>query len=292
MPIEMMSSAACAIRGRIGSGPASGFYPAPQRYQLYLSRSCPHCLRIAVTHSLLSLADTVPLTVLPALPDAGGGYTALNSLYEATWHGHTGPAAAPVLSDGWTGRIVSNHAPDIMRDLAVRFRGSGPELYPASAEAQIEGMTRFLDEDLTAAAQRAGRHDGGSGEALETLLSGLSRIENTLAAQPFLMGEELTAADVHLWVALLELDTVHRWHLDAVAVHRIAGQPQLWAYARRLRDEPAFHEHLSVGDIERSHHRRCRGREAAGAAVAVIDWTPSDVLARSGRPTGGGSPAR
>ncbi|WP_314173212.1 glutathione S-transferase C-terminal domain-containing protein [Streptomyces winkii] len=279
MPSEMTSSTAYAIRGRIGPGPASGFYAAPQRYQLYLSRSCPHCLRIAVTHSLLSLGETVPLTLLPALPDAAGGYAALAPLYEATWHGHAGPAAAPVLSDGWTGRIVSNHAPDIMRDLAVRFRGSGPELYPAAADAEIGAMTRFLDEDLTAAAQRAGRHDGESVEALRTLFSALHRVEDILADQPFLMGEELTAADVHLWVALLELDTVHRWHLDAAAVHRIADRTRLWSYARRLRDEPAFHEHLCVEDIERSHHHRCRGREAAGAAVAIIDWTPSCVPA-------------
>lgn len=285
MPTTTNSGAPYAIRGRIGSGPSSGFYAAPQRYQLYLSRSCPRCLRIAVTHSLLSLAGTVPLTLLPALPDSADGYAQLSPLYEATRHGHEGPAAAPVLADGWTGRIVSNHVPDIMRDLAVRFRGSGdPELYPAAADAAIGAMTRFLDEDLTAAARRAGRHGAGSDEALTVLLSALRRAESTLDRQPFLMGEELTAADVHAWVALLELDTVHRRHLDAAAVHRIAAHPRLWSYARRLRDEPAFHEHLCVEDLERRHRRHCPCREAAGAAVRFIDWTPSPVLTPPGSP--------
>jgi len=276
---ETTSTTAHSIRGRIGPDAHSGFYAAPHRYRLYLSLSCPSCLRIAIVHGLLGLEDTVPLTVLPALPDAAGGYAVLRPAYEATSHGHPGPAAVPVLSDRWTGRIVSNHGTDIMRDLAVRFRGTGPELYPRSAECEIAAVTTLLDEDVTQAAQRAGRRDCRDEEPVRTLLAALGSLESRLAAHPFVLGETMTAADVELWVALLELDTVHRWHLDAAAVHRIVAHPRLWAYARRLRDEPAFHARLSIAGITRRHRHHCRGAEAAGAAVQIIDWTPADLCA-------------
>ncbi|GAA0666343.1 hypothetical protein GCM10010193_17370 [Kitasatospora atroaurantiaca] len=117
-----------SLRGRIGHDARSGYYPVPHRYRLHLALSCPHGLQIAVTHSLLGLDGTLPVTLLPALPDAGDdGYLALRPLYEASSHQHPGPAEAPVLSDGWSGRIVSTDPAEILTDLARRFRRRLPE---------------------------------------------------------------------------------------------------------------------------------------------------------------------
>lgn len=110
------------FRNAIGADARSGFYVVPRRYRLYLSRSCPTCRRIAHVHESLDLAACLPVTLLPPAPDApDGGYVALRPLYEAAAHHYPGPAAPPVLADTWTGRIVSSHAPDILRDLTHRF---------------------------------------------------------------------------------------------------------------------------------------------------------------------------
>lgn len=78
-----------SFRNRIGCDARSGYYPAQHRYRLHLSPACPHCLQIAVTHSLLGLDDTLPVMLLPAVPDApGGGHRALRPLYEASSHQH------------------------------------------------------------------------------------------------------------------------------------------------------------------------------------------------------------
>ncbi|MDT0345949.1 glutathione S-transferase C-terminal domain-containing protein [Streptomyces litchfieldiae] len=268
----------CAFRSRIGPDANHGFYPAPLRYRLYLSLACPGCLRIAITHRLLGLADRIPLTELPAVPEPDGGYAELRTAYDRTTHGYRGPATAPVLADHWTGRVVSNHAPDILRDLAVRFRTAGtPELRPPAAEKDIAELARLCDHDITEAAQQAGRAtaEGPDREAAsDTLLTALATLEERLSAGPYVLGDALTAADVDLWVTLVRLDTVHRWHLDAEAVHRIAAHPALWSYAKRLLSAPAFGDSLHIDDITRRHHARCRGLEAAGAAVRIIDWTP------------------
>ncbi|GAA2743923.1 glutathione S-transferase C-terminal domain-containing protein [Kitasatospora cinereorecta] len=263
-----------SLRGRIGHDARSGFYPASHRYRLHLALSCPHGLQIAVTHSLLGLDEILPVTLLPALPDAGGdGYLALRPLYEASSHQHPGPAKAPVLSDGWSGRIVSTDPAEILTDLARRFRG--PDLYPRGAETAIDTVGLLCERSIDAPAQCAGRADTGPAvreAALRVLVEGLALLERRLEGRDHLLGEEPTLADVRLWATLVQLDTVHRWHLDATAVHRIADHPRVWAYARRLAGHPAFGRHLDLAGIALRHHSRCLGKEAAGAAMQIVDW--------------------
>ncbi|GAA4877899.1 glutathione S-transferase C-terminal domain-containing protein [Kitasatospora terrestris] len=268
-------SALPSLRGRIGHDARSGYYPVPHRYRLHLALSCPSSLRIAVVHSLLGLDDTLPITVLPALPDAGAdGYTALRPLYEASSHRYTGPAQAPVLSDGWSGRIVSTDAVEILTDLARRFPGPD-ELRPRGAAGAIEAVRQLCERGIDAPAQLAGRVDADPAEraeALGALLDGLDAVERRLAAHDHVLGDDLTLADVQLWTTLVQLDTVHRWHLDADAVDRIADHPHLWSYAGRLAGHPAFGRHLDLDGIARRHHAHCRGEEAAGAAIQIVDW--------------------
>ncbi|WP_327358575.1 glutathione S-transferase C-terminal domain-containing protein [Streptomyces sp. NBC_01304] len=268
-----------SFRGRISCDPNSGYHATPRRYRLHLSLSCPHCLRIAITHSLLALDETLPVVLLPAVPDlSDGGHSALHPLYEASSHRYPGPAVAPVLSDSWTGRIVSTHTPDILSDLAGRFGGvcsDRPVLHPRGAEAEFDAVDHLCTSLIGEAAQRAGQADIDATArytALVSLLRALGSLEWRLARQDFVVGDEMTAADVQLWVTLVQLDTVHRLHLDASAVQRIADHPHVWSYARRLAAHPAFGAHLDLAGIARRHHARCRGLEAAGAAVQILDW--------------------
>lgn len=212
-----------SFRSRIGCDARSGYYAAPHRFRLHLSPACPHCLQIAVTHSLLGLDDTLPVTLLPAVPDApGGGHRALVPLYEATSHQHPGPAVAPVLSDDWTGRIVSTHTGDILHDLARHFGGHGPDLLPRGAEDAVEAVCRLCERGITTAAHA-------------TLVRALDVLERRLAGREHVLGGQLTLADVRLWATLVRLD----------AATPITGRPRLAAYLRRLSEHPAFAPHLA-----------------------------------------------
>ncbi|MFE6712705.1 glutathione S-transferase C-terminal domain-containing protein [Streptomyces sp. NPDC057695] len=272
------ASAVPAFRGRIGRDVHSGHYAVPHRYRLHVAPYDPDCLSIVLTHSLLGLDDTLPLSVLPETPDTpDGGYTALRPLYDASAHLYEGPAAAPVLSDGWTGRIVSTHVPDILRDLALRFRGDGPELLPEQHRDEIQAIADLCEHSVNRAAQRAGElgldGDAAHQDPLTVLFAALTALERRLARHPYVLGDAPTAADVHVWVTLVQLDTVHRWHLDAAAMDRVAGHPALWSYARRLAARPEFARRLDIDGILRRHRTHCRGREAAGAGIRLVDWS-------------------
>ncbi|WP_367126257.1 glutathione S-transferase family protein [Streptomyces phytohabitans] len=226
------------FRGRIGRDARSGHYAVPRRYRLHLAPSCPESLQLAVVHGLLDLGDTLPVTPLPAVPDApGGGHRALAALYEASWHQHPGPAVAPVLSDDWTGTIVSTHTPDILRDLARRFGGHGPDLYPAGAEEAVDTLGRLCARAVRPAATATTRADG-----LAELLGALEVWDRRLAVRPYLLGDAPSLADVETWAALLAPAIPPR-PLDTLGADA-AAYGHVWAYARRLTADPAFGGHL------------------------------------------------
>jgi putative glutathione S-transferase len=182
---------------------------------------------------------------------------------------------APVLSDDWTGTIVSTHTPGILRDLVRSFGSHGPDLCPQGAEEAVDAVERLCAQGVNEAAQRAGRSEGDPAEreaALALLLRTLDSLDTRLASHAYVAGEELTLADVELWATLVQLDAVHRHHLDAAAVHRVTGHPHVWAYARRLTALPAFGRSLDLDALTRGHRSHCRGAEAAGAAVPIVDW--------------------
>ncbi|MER6202914.1 hypothetical protein ABT234_36775 [Streptomyces sp. NPDC001586] len=117
-----------APRGRIGAG----FSPVPHRYRLYLRADCPRSRQVAAALAVLGLEDSVATTVLGTGTGAGtdigsgsgigsgiesAGYTALRLAYEAAGHHFDGTVTVPALVDTWSGRIVSDHTPDILDDL-------------------------------------------------------------------------------------------------------------------------------------------------------------------------------
>ncbi|MFE2536038.1 glutathione S-transferase C-terminal domain-containing protein [Streptomyces sp. NPDC059371] len=225
-PTTTSSALPHRVDSRIGVGLAGGFYPAPHRYELYLSRSCPFSLRIAITLGLLGLRDSVATTLLadPArTPDA---FASLRRAYEATEHHFDGPLTAPALCDRWSGRIVSNHPPAILRDLAGLLSGHTTTcpstLRPPSLTADIEALRDLLDRDVTPSA------------APSELAAALDLLDCQLAGRTYVLGDSLTAADVDAWTALTGLGRSRA----------LGSRPRLLEYVRRLGDHPAFrHAH-------------------------------------------------
>ncbi|MCQ4079354.1 glutathione S-transferase C-terminal domain-containing protein [Streptomyces sp. RB6PN25] len=245
--------------------------PAPSR----CGRWCPLSLRVSITLDLLGLGNSITTTAIALPAETPDALTPLRRAYEATRHHYTGPLTMPALCDRWSGRIVSNHTPDILHDLADHLGDPCapglPRLRPPARAADIDAIRELLDEDVTEAAQRAGAAPKARrrGEPLETLLAALDLLDRRLASGPYVLGDDLTAADVDLWVTLVHLNAVHRRHLDADAVHAISQYDRLWAHVRRLHGHPAFHDNFREDHVARLHRTTCRGPESSGAAVPL-----------------------
>ena len=136
------------FRGRIGVGLAGGFYPAPHRYQLYLSEACPYSGRVAVVLDLLGLKDALTTTVLKLPAETPTAFASLRGAYEATWHHYDGPLTAPALCDRWSGRVVSNHTPDILRDLAGLLSDGACESALDRLDRQLACHSYVLGDEL------------------------------------------------------------------------------------------------------------------------------------------------
>ncbi|CAM5465813.1 hypothetical protein SNARM312S_06953 [Streptomyces narbonensis] len=54
---------------------------------------------------------------------------------------------------------------------------------------------------------------------------------------------------------------------------RVAAHPALWAYAQRLAARPEFARHLDIDAVLSRHRAHCRGHEAAGAGIRIVDWS-------------------
>ncbi|MDX2650401.1 glutathione S-transferase C-terminal domain-containing protein [Streptomyces sp. PA03-1a] len=231
------------FRSRIGVDLAGGFYPAPRRYELFLSPGCPLSQRVAITLDLLGLRDSVVTTPVPAGAAGDTALAALRAAYEATWHHYDGPLTVPALCDRWTGRVVSNHTPDILGDLAGRLGAEGcasvPPLCSPALLPDIEALRHTVDTGVTRAAQLAA--DGAPADrdaALRTLHATLDLLDRRLACGPYVLGGHLTAADVDVWVALSHL-----------ASGLLCSYGRLTAYVARLGGHPAFRAQRTAADL-------------------------------------------
>ncbi|WP_051941189.1 glutathione S-transferase C-terminal domain-containing protein [Phaeacidiphilus oryzae] len=259
MPESLLDAASSTarFRDRIGAGDA----PDPHRYQLYLRLGCPGSLRVSITLELLGLHEAIATTPLtPASKTVTADQALLRRAYESTQHHYAGPLSVPALCDRWSGRVVSNHVPDILDDLADRFAAAAPKpqgggrvlpLRPAALAGDIAELRTLLDGSVTQSARRAALAQGTRRreEALRTLLGALDELDRRLAAhgQEYALGSELTAADVDLWSALVGLRTARLSRrggdgADTEAARRtIDGHHRLWSYVDRVTAaHPAF----------------------------------------------------
>ncbi|WP_234010297.1 cell envelope biogenesis protein OmpA [Streptomyces sp. SPB074] len=223
------------VRERIGVAGGHGFYPVPHRYALYLTPRRADTLRVAVTVRLLGLADTLALVPLegPGTP----AHESLRRAYEATRRHYAGPLAVPALCDRWTGRVVSNHTPDILRDLHGRF---GP------AESAECGACALRPAALGAETDRLEAAWDFPGAVPGT--APLDALAARLRHAPYVLGERLTAADVDAWSALVALGALPE---TGGAPHPfLATHPHrdvLTAWTRGLAGRPAFEGALAEG---------------------------------------------
>ena len=105
------------------------------------------------------------------------------------------------------------------------------------------------------------------------LFETLEMLDQRLAGQRFLVGDEITLADWRLFTTLLRFDAVYHTHFKAT-VRRLVEYASLWPYARSLFQHPGVRETVNWDHIRRHYYLSHRELNPRGIVPAppAMDW--------------------
>ena len=282
------------FRDRITADGSSGFPAEAGRYHLYVSLACPWAHRAVIVRGLLGLEDAISMSVVDPIRDERGwafrdgpghgpdpvcGFRFLSEPYLKTDPTFEGRYTVPCLWDRKTERLVSNNYPDITIDLETQWtafhRPDAPDLYPKGLRAEIDSINAQVYEDVNNGVYKAGF--AASQEAYQSavlaLFARLDALEARLARQRYLVGGQLTEADIRLFTTLVRFDSVYAIHFKC-SLRRLVDYPNLWGYARDLYQRPGFGETVNMDHIKR-HYYMTHDRLNPTRIVPVgpdLDW--------------------
>jgi len=88
---------------------------------------------------------------------------------------------------------------------------------------------------------------------VEALFARLDWLEERLATQRYLVGRQLTEADIRLFTTLVRFDSVYYGHFKC-NLRRLVDYPNLWDYTRDLYQQPGFGETVDFDHIKRHYY--------------------------------------
>ena len=214
---------------RVTRDGSSGFPAEPARYQLYASLACPWSQRTLIAARLLGLDRVVGLTLTDPVVDERGwrfgpgedgadpltGARFVADLYRAAAPSYPGPFTIPLLWDLHTRQVVSNDVAQITVMLETEFRAfhrpGAPDLYPATRRRDIESLATLIFHTVNTGVYKASLASSQSGyeQAADGIFTTLDALDERLARRRFLLGDQLTEADIRLYPTLARFDTVY-----------------------------------------------------------------------------------
>ncbi|MFZ5852090.1 MAG: glutathione S-transferase family protein [Actinomycetota bacterium] len=259
--------------GRVTADGASGWPVEPGRYQLVVSHACPWASRAVIVRRLLGLDGVLGLSVVDPIRDERGwrftldphgrdpatGYALLAEAYRATDPAYRGRVTVPCLIDRRTGLVVSNDYHQLTLDLSTEWRAfhrpGAPDLYPVPLRAQIDEVNAVVYEDVNNGVYRCGfaTTQEAYDAAYDRLFARLDWLAERLSAHAYLVGDQLTEADIRLFTTLVRFDAVYHGHFKCNR-NKLTEMPALWAYARRLFQTPGIGETVSFDHIKRHYY--------------------------------------
>jgi putative glutathione S-transferase len=259
--------------GSAGPTGTSGFAAEKDRYHLYVALICPWASRTLIGRKIKKLDEVISVSVVePQLtkqgwrfgdyPGAGedtvNGARYLHEIYTRVDPHITGRATVPVLWDKKTGTIVNNESADILRMLNSGFGAladGSVDLYPEPLRQEIDSLNERIYPRLNNGVYRAGfaTTQLAYEEAFADVFSMLDELETRLEGRTYLSGEQLTEADIRLFVTLVRFDAAYHG-LFKCNLRRIADYANLSAYLRRILSIAGVAETVSIDHIKHGYY--------------------------------------
>jgi glutathionyl-hydroquinone reductase len=135
-------------------------------------------------------------------------------------------------------------------------RPGAPELYPPAQRQEIDAIGALIHHTVSSGVYKAGlaTTQAAYEEAFDALFTTLDALEERLGRRRFLLGGQLSEADIRLFPTLVRFDAVYYIHFKC-NLHRLADYPHLWGYARDLYQTPGFGDTTDFVQIKRHYYQ-------------------------------------
>ncbi|MFA5683510.1 MAG: glutathione S-transferase family protein [Lysobacteraceae bacterium] len=253
------------------------------RYRLYVSYACPWAHRTLIVRALKGLEELLPISVVhwrmlengwtfaegpgvSAEPVMGAQY--LHQLYARARPGMTGRVTVPMLWDQHTDSIVNNESSELIRMLNHAFDDLGAQpgdFCPEPLRAEIDAINARIYPNVNNGVYRAGfaTTQEAYEEAVRPLFDTLDWLETHLTTRAWLVGDQLTEADIRLFTTLVRFDAVYHGHFKC-NLRRIADYPALSAFTALMMVVPGVAETVHFDHIKRHYYESHRSINPTG----------------------------
>ncbi|MDQ4084757.1 MAG: glutathione S-transferase C-terminal domain-containing protein [Actinomycetota bacterium] len=259
---------------RVTDDGSSGWPVEPGRYRLVWCGACPWSHRARIVLGLLGLDEVISVGTVDPIRDERGwrfgldpggrdpvlGIEFLSDAYLATDPDYTGRVTVPALVDVPTGTVVTNDYPQITLDLSTQWRehhrDGAPDLYPPHLREEIDAVDDVVFHDVNNGVYKCGfaASQAAYERAYDALFARLDWLEERLGERRYLVGDQVTEADIRLFTTLVRFDAVYHGHFKANR-NKLTEMPALWGYARDLFQTPGFGETVDFDAIKRHYYR-------------------------------------
>ena len=256
------------------SNHSSSFPPEKNRYHLYVSYACPWAHRTLIYRELKNLNNLISVSVVhPDMLENGWVFDSnfpgatedhlhqSNFLYENYQRADksvTTSVTVPILWDKVNDTIVNNESSEIIRMFNSAFNeitGNKDDYYPVQLRPEIDRFNELIYEPVNNGVYKSGfaQTQESYDLAVSELFSTLDFLENHLENKNYLVGGQLTEADLRLIPTLLRFDLVYVTHFKC-NIRRIKDYKNLSRYTKNLYELKAIKSTTHFDHIKRHYY--------------------------------------
>ncbi|KAI0792281.1 glutathione S-transferase [Abortiporus biennis] len=257
------------------------FAPEKGRYHLYVSYACPWATRTLITRKLKGLESFIDVSVVSprmgsngwtfgdidefpgADPDPLFGHKHIKDFYLKVEPDYSGRFTVPMLWDKKTGTIVNNESSEIIRMFNTVFNNQIPaekaaiDIYPEPLRKEIDELNEWVYDTVNNGVYKSGFATTQSAyeAAVVKVFESLDRLEKVLEGKEFLIGNQLTEADIRLFVTIVRFDPVYVGHFKCNFRTIRDGYPNIHTWLRKLYwNYPAFKDTCNFDHIKTHYY--------------------------------------
>ena len=209
------------------------FSPEKNRYHLYVSYACPWAHRTLIMRKLKGLQDFISVSVVsPEMMDDGWKFDEkiegstvdhlynlknLFEIYQKADSNITTTVTVPILWDKKYETIVNNESSQIIRIFNSAFNHltkNYDDYYPQELKSEVDDINDEIYHNINNGVYKTGfaKNQESYDISLKKLFDSLNRMEELLEGRDYLIGNQLTEADIRFLPTLIRFDSVYLIH--------------------------------------------------------------------------------